>query len=51
MIVVVFFAPQGIIGAVRQIRANFVRVMPVPPPLPEGAHSITDDIDVEATHA
>ena len=51
LIVVVFFAPQGIIGAVRQIRANFVRIMPVPPPLPEGAHSITDDIDVEATHA
>ena len=45
LIVVVFFAPQGIIGAVRKVRANFVQIRPVPPALPAGTESISVHFD------
>ena len=51
LIVVVFFAPQGIVGAVRKVRANFVQIRPVPPALPAGAESISVHFDPEITHA
>jgi len=41
LIVMVFFAPQGIVGAFRQFRSRFVQIRPVPPALPEGAKSIS----------
>lgn len=40
LIVVVFFAPQGIIGAIRKLRGRFVQIVPVPPPLREGTTSV-----------
>jgi ABC-type branched-subunit amino acid transport system permease subunit len=40
LIIVVFFAPQGIIGAIRQLRGRFVQIVPVPPKLREGSTSI-----------
>lgn len=52
LIVVVFFAPQGIIGAVRMMRAKFVQIRPVPPALPEGAESISALFEnTESSHA
>lgn len=52
LIVVVFFAPQGIVGAFRKVRANFVQIRPVPPALPEGAQSISVMFDnTETSHA
>lgn len=41
LIVVVFFAPQGIIGAWRQLKAKFVRVIPAPPQLADTAASLS----------
>ena len=41
LIVMVFTAPQGIIGTIRQLRTRWVQIRPIPPALPEGAQSIS----------
>lgn len=43
LIVVVFFAPQGVIGAWRKLRARFWQVVPARPELPEAALSISPE--------
>lgn len=41
----VFFAPQGIIGTWRKVWANVVRIIPVPPALPDDAEILVKDMD------
>lgn len=48
LIVMVFFAPQGIIGAWRQLRARWVQIRPVPPALPADAQSISTGVGTSA---
>ena len=45
LIAVVFFAPQGLIGAIRQARSKFVQIVPVAPTLPEGIEILVNDVD------
>ncbi len=45
LIVVVFFAPQGIVGAWRDLWVRVVRVVPVPPELPADAQILVSDVD------
>lgn len=47
LIVVVFFAPQGIIGAWRRVWSHVVRVTPVAPELSADAESISAHFDPE----
>lgn len=51
LIVVVFFAPQGILGAVRKTWARVVQIRPVPPALPEGAEQISGAMSLADSHA
>lgn len=46
LILVVFFAPQGILGAWRKLWARVVQIRPVAPPVPEGLESISPSIDL-----
>lgn len=48
LIVVVFFAPQGLVGLIRKIRGRFVEIVPKAPELPEGAVSISPDAVVDS---
>lgn len=41
LIVVVFFAPQGIVGAWRKAWSNAVQIRPVPPALPDGITAVS----------
>lgn len=45
LIVVVFYAPQGIIGAWRGLWTRVVRIEPVPPALPDDAEILVSDVD------
>lgn len=45
LIVVVFFAPQGMVGAWRQLWTRVVRIEPVPPELPADAQILVSDVD------
>lgn len=45
LIVVVFFAPQGIVGAWRSLWSRVVRIEPVPPALPDDAEILVSDVD------
>ncbi|MEM7095492.1 MAG: branched-chain amino acid ABC transporter permease [Actinomycetota bacterium] len=52
LIVVVFFAPQGIVGAWRKSWSNIVQIRPVPPALPAGAESLSvSSATTESTEA
>ena len=44
LIVVVFFAPQGIIGAWRGLWSKVVRIVPVAPALPDDAEILVSDL-------
>ena len=45
LIAFVFFAPQGIVGTWRKLWSNVVRILPVPPPLPDDAEILVKDVD------
>ena len=45
LIVVVLFAPQGLIGAIRQLRSKIVQIVPTPPAIPDGVEVLVSDVE------